>query len=272
MKFTRKLLTVLIAVLIITFSLAAVPQKKKADKKSKAATKTVATESEFVSVDTLVRQEITNQGITGAVLLVGHNGKIVHQAAFGLRGAGPHPEPMTVDTIFDLASLTKVVATTPSVMRLVQLGQVRINDPVAHYIPEFAANGKQSITVRNLLTHYSGLRPDLDLNIPWQGQDEAFRRASAERPQAPPGAQFVYSDINFIVLGELVQRVSGMGLEKYADAHIFQPLGMKHTAFLPPAQWQSKIAATLAIDNLRVLRGFVHDPTAERMGGVAGHA
>src|SRR5438270_338611 len=95
------------------------------------------------------------------------------------------------------------------------VGQVRLNDPVAHYIPEFAANGKQSITVRNLLTHYSGLRPDLDLSTQWQGQDEAFRRASAERPQTPPGAQFVYSDINFMVLGEVVQRVSGMGLEKY---------------------------------------------------------
>src|SRR5947209_8274066 len=272
MKFTRKLLTVLIAVLIITFSLAAVPQKKKADQKSKAATKTVATESEFVSVDTLVRQEITNQGITGAVLLVGHNGKIVHQKAFGFRTLAPRPEPVTVDTIFDLASLTKVVATTPSVMRLVQMGQVRINDPVSHYIPDFGANGKQNITVRHLLIHYSGLRPDLDLNTPWQGQEEAFRRANAEKPQSPPGAQFLYSDINFIVLGELVQRVSGMSLEKYADAHIFQPLGMKHTGFLPPAAWQPKIAATLAIDNRRLLRGFVHDPTSERMGGVAGHA
>src|SRR5438874_12463590 len=181
MKFTRKLLAVLITVLIITFSLSAVPQKKKAGKKSRTATKTVATEPEFVSVDTLVRQEIANQGITGAVLLVGHNGKIVHQKAFGFRTLAPRPEPMTVDTIFDLASLTKVVATTPSIMRLVQMGQVRINDPVSHYIPDFGANGKQNITVRHLLVHYSGLRPDLDLNTPWQGQEEAFRRANAEK-------------------------------------------------------------------------------------------
>ena len=274
MTFTRKLFIALTALLVFALVLPAFAQqkKKKSTKKSRSVATPVVPASEFSPVDAIIRQEVNNQGITGAVLLVGHEGKIVHQAAFGLRAAGPHPDSMTVDTIFDLASLTKVVATTPSIMRLVQLGQVRLNDPVAHYIPEFAADGKQSITVRNLMTHYSGLRPDLDLNVPWQGQDEAFRRASVERPQAPPGAQFVYSDINFIVLGELVQRVSGMGLEKYADAHIFQPLGMKHTSFLPPAEWQSKIAATLAIDNRRVLRGFVHDPTAERMGGVAGHA
>ena len=274
MTSTRKLFIALTALLVFALAFPALAQqkKKKSTKKSRSVATPVVPASEFSPVDAIMRQEVNNQGITGAVLLVGHEGKIVHQAAFGLRAAGPRPDSMTVDTIFDLASLTKVVATTPSIMRLVQLGQVRLNDPVAHYIPEFAADGKQSITVRNLLTHYSGLRPDLDLNVPWQGQDEAFRRASAERPQAPPGAQFVYSDINFIVLGELVQRVSGMGLEKYADAHIFQPLGMKHTSFLPPAEWQAKIAATLAIDNRRVLRGFVHDPTAERMGGVAGHA
>ena len=179
---------------------------------------------------------------------------------------------MTTDTIFDLASLTKVVATTPSVMRLLQYGQIRLTDPVSRFIPEFAANGKQSITIRELLTHYSGLRPDLDLNVAWQGQEEAFRRAHDEKPQNPPGARFVYSDINFIVLGELVERLSGLPLDKYADAHIFQLLGMKHTSFVPPASWEPQIATTLSIDNRRLLRGLVQDPTAERMGGVAGHA
>jgi uncharacterized protein YbbC (DUF1343 family)/CubicO group peptidase (beta-lactamase class C family) len=179
---------------------------------------------------------------------------------------------MTVDTIFDLASLTKVVATTPSVMRLVQYGQVRLEDPLSRYIPDFGMNGKESISIRQLMTHFSGLPPDLELNVPWSGQDTAFRMAHEEKLQSPPGTQFVYSDINFIELGEMVQRLSGMPLDKYAEAHIFQPLGMKHTRFVPPPSWVPKIAETLAVDNRRVLRGVVHDPTAERMGGVAGHA
>ena len=113
----------------------------------------VKEEPGFSPVDGLVQQEVTAQGITGAVLLIGHDGKIVHQKAFGLRATSPRAERMTLDTIFDLASLTKVVATAPSVMRLVQFGQIRLNDQVSHYIPEFAANGKQSSTIRNLLCH-----------------------------------------------------------------------------------------------------------------------
>ena len=226
----------------------------------------------FIPVDGLVQQEVTAQGITGAVLLIGHDGQVVHEKAFGWRSTSPRLEKMTVETVFDLASLTKVVATAPSVMRLVQFGQVRLNDPVSHYLPEFAANGKQSITIRELLTHFSGLPGDLDLKVPWEGQEEAFRRADEEKPEKPPGAQFLYSDINFIVLGELVQRISGMALDKYADAHIFQPLGMKHTRFVPPAAWHSNIAETMSIDNRHILRGLVQDPTAQRMGGIAGHA
>ena len=239
----------------------------------KKKTKTAAKETaNFAVVDSLVQQEVTDLDITGAVRLVGHDGHIVHQKAFGLRATSPRREPMTLDTIFDLASLTKVVATAPSVMRLLQYGQVRLEEPLARHIPDFGMNGKDSITIRQLLTHYSGLKPDLDMNTPWQGQAAAFRLAHEEKPQSPPGSQFVYSDINFIELGELVQRLSGMSLDKYAEAHIFQPLGMKHTRFLPPQSWVPKIAETLATDDHRLLRGVVHDPTAERMGGVAGHA
>lgn len=227
---------------------------------------------DFVDVDRLVQQQIQDDAITGAVLLVGHGGEIVHQKAFGFRSIAPHAEPMTLDTMFDLASLTKVVATAPSVMRLVQEGKLRLDDPVYRYLPEFGANGKEGVTVRNLLTHYSGLRPDLDRNLPWEGRETAFHMADDEKLQAPPGAQFVYSDINFIVLGELVQRLSGTPLERYAEANIFEPLGMKHTRFLPPASWTPKIAETLSLDHKRVLRGEVQDGTAERMGGVAGHA
>lgn len=272
MKFPLRAVLVILVLAALLSSLALAQARKKSRKPAKPQPAAVKEDASFVPVDALVQQEVTSQGITGAVLLVGHDGQIVHEKAFGLRATSPRPERMTVDTVFDLASLTKVVATAPSIMRLVQFGQIRLNDPLAHYIPEFGDNGKQGITIRQLLTHYSGLRGDLDLNVPWEGEAEAFRRAHEEKPEHPPGSQFLYSDINFIELGELVQRLSGMGLDKYADAHIFQPLGMKNTRFLPPAEWRSRIAETLSIDNRRILRGFVHDPTSERMGGVAGHA
>jgi uncharacterized protein YbbC (DUF1343 family)/CubicO group peptidase (beta-lactamase class C family) len=227
---------------------------------------------DFKAVDALVQDQISDQAITGAVLLVGHDGNIVHQKAFGYRAISPKHEPMTLDTVFDLASLTKVVATAPSVMRLVQFGQLRLDEPVAHFIPEFGMNGKENVTVRQLLTHYSGLRPDLDLNVAWEGQANAFHLTHEEKLQTPPGSQFVYSDINFIELGELVQTMSGMSLDKYAMVHIWGPLGMTHTRYQPPQSWVPKIAETLWVDNHRFLRGVVHDPIAQRMGGVAGHA
>ncbi|HKR96184.1 MAG TPA: serine hydrolase domain-containing protein, partial [Candidatus Angelobacter sp.] len=269
MKFPHKIISLVPVIILLAGSVAAVPPQKHTQKKKKAAVKETAN---FAPVDQLVQEQINNQVITGAVLVVGHGGEIVHQKAFGLRATSPRPEPMTVDTIFDLASLTKVVATTPSIMRLVQYGQIRLDDPVAHYIPDFAMNGKDAVTVRQLLTHYSGLRPDIDLNPPWQGTDAAFRLADEEKLQAPQGSLFIYSDTNFIVLGEMVQRISGMTLDKYSEVHIFQPLGMKHTRFLPPLEWRNKIAETYAPDRKQILRGVVHDPRADRMGGVAGHA
>jgi uncharacterized protein YbbC (DUF1343 family)/CubicO group peptidase (beta-lactamase class C family) len=179
---------------------------------------------------------------------------------------------MTVDTIFDLASLTKCVATTTSVMKLIEDGRVRLNDPVAAYLPEFGQNGKQDITLRELLTHYSGLAPDLDLSRAWSGRETAFTMAMQQRPVYPPGTRFVYSDINFEVLGFLVEKVSGMPLNEFAARNVFTPLGMKHTRFLPPESWRSNIAPTQYDEQNHMLRGVVHDPTARRMGGVAGHA
>jgi uncharacterized protein YbbC (DUF1343 family)/CubicO group peptidase (beta-lactamase class C family) len=184
----------------------------------------------------------------------------------------PRHEAMTLDTVFDLASLTKVIATTTAVMQLVEQGKVRLNDPVAKYLPEFAQNGKDDITVRQLLIHYSGLEPDLDLKTPWEGKETAYQMAFAETPQQAPGSGFVYSDINFITLGALVERVTGETLDQYAARHIFVPLKMMHTRFLPPAAWLAKIAPTQYDENEHMLRGVVHDPTARRMGGVAGHA
>jgi uncharacterized protein YbbC (DUF1343 family)/CubicO group peptidase (beta-lactamase class C family) len=223
-------------------------------------------------VDKIVLDAIRDQQIPGAVVLVGHEGQVIYRKALGERALDPRREPMTVDTIFDLASLTKVVATTTAVMQLVQNGQIRVSEPVAKYIPEFAEDSKEEITIRDLLTHYSGLPEDLDLSQPWEGRETAWRMAYAEKPIYPPGSRFLYSDINFIVLGALVERVSGMSLNEYCEKNIFAPLKMTHTRFLPPAAWSPNIAPTQYDEHDKVLRGVVHDPTARRMGGVAGHA
>ena len=239
---------------------------------SAAAAKPARAPNRLAVVDSIVQEAIHAGQIPGAVVLVWHNGQVLYRKAFGYRALEPRRELMTVDTVFDLASLTKVVATTTAVMQLVEKGEVRLNDPVAKYIPEFAQNGKEDITVRGLLTHYSGLQPDLDLTHPWQGRDTAFSMAFAEKPVNPPGSRFVYSDINFITLGALVERVSKVELDKYCAQNIFTPLKMARTRFLPPATWVPKIAPTEYDEQNRMLRGIVHDPTARRMGGVAGQA
>ena len=215
---------------------------------------------------------VADGNIPGGVVLIGHNGKVVYRKAFGSRSLEPSREPMSVDTIFDLASLTKCIATTTSMMKLIEDGRVRLNDPVAAYLPDFAQNGKQDITVRELMTHYSGLAPDLDLKIEWQGRDAAFQMAMQQKPQYPPGSRFVYSDINFETLGFLVEKITGKPLDEFASENIFVPLGMKDTRFLPPADWSPRIAPTQYDEQGKMLRGIVHDPTARRMGGVAGHA
>ena len=206
------------------------------------------------------------------MLLVWHDGQVVYRKAFGNRSVEPRREAMTADTVFDIASLTKVVATTVAVMQLVEKGDIRVNEPVAKYLPEFAQNGKEDVTIRQLLTHFSGLPEDLDLTQPWQGRDTALQMAYAEKLVDPPGSRFLYSDVNFIVLGSLVERVSGMSLDQYCRQHIFTPLGMVETRFLPPPSWLMKIAPTQFDEQNHMLRGIVHDPTARRMGGVAGHA
>jgi uncharacterized protein YbbC (DUF1343 family)/CubicO group peptidase (beta-lactamase class C family) len=228
--------------------------------------------SHLAVLDPIINDAIAQQQIPGAVLIVGHNGQVVYRKAYGSRAIVPRQEAMTLDTVFDCASLTKVIATTTAVMQLSEQGRFRMSDPVAKYIPEFAQNGKQDITIRQLLVHYSGLPDDLDLVKKWEGKDNAYRMAFELAPERPPGATFVYSDINFIVLGALVERLSGESLDQYAQRHIFGPLGMKETRFLPPSSWESRIAPTEEDENHRLLRAVVHDPTARRMGGVAGHA
>jgi uncharacterized protein YbbC (DUF1343 family)/CubicO group peptidase (beta-lactamase class C family) len=223
-------------------------------------------------LDPLMDKAVADGNMPGGVLLVGHNGHMVYRKAFGQRSLEPTREPMTVDTVFDLASLTKCIATTTSIMKLMEDGRVRLNDPVAAYLREFGQNGKQDITIRELMTHYSGLAPDLDLTVPWTGRATAFSMAMQQKPANPPGTRFVYSDINLEVLGFIVEKVSGMPLNEFAAKNVFEPLGMKHTRFLPPDSWRPMIAPTQYDEQGNMLRGVVHDPTARRMGGVAGHA
>lgn len=223
-------------------------------------------------IDALMNQAVAQGAIPGGVVLVGHNGQVVYRKAFGMRSLEPVREPMTMDTVFDLASLTKCVATATSVSILLQEGKLRLNDPVATYLPEFAQKGKGSVTIRQLLTHYSGLPEDLDLRRSWQGRETGYRLAMEERLVYPTGTRFVYSDVNYIVLGQLVEKLSGQSLETFARQRIFAPLGMRDTGFTPAAALTARIAPTEYDGNHRMLRGVVHDPTARRMGGVAGHA
>ena len=231
-----------------------------------------ATTQNLSDLDSILEASIKNHEIPGAVLLIGHDKHVIYRKAYGERSLEPKRSAMTVDTIFDLASLTKVVATTTAVMQLVDQGKVRPNDPVVKYIPEFGQNGKADITVRDLLTHYSGMEPDFDLNPPWNGREAGLRLAFSAVPIAPPETRFIYSDTNFIVLGALVERVSGIPLDAYCAQNIFAPLGMTHTRFLPPGDWLPQIAPTEYDENHQMLHGVVHDPRSRRMGGVAGHA
>lgn len=240
------------------------------------------------AIDVEVEREIQQKNLPGAVVLVARNGGVVLRKAYGDRAVEPTREPMTTNTVFDLASLTKVVATATSIMMLVERGKVRLSDPLSAYIPEIKGGGRDQITLELLLTHRAGYAPDFDLRDRWTGYDEAIKRLKAEPLRNPPGAKFVYSDINYIALGEVVQRVSGLTLDEFARQNIFQPLGMLDTGFRPAERLHSRIAPTekrrgqlsylgdkpesSEADIDKWLRGEVHDPTAYRMGGVAGHA
>ncbi len=241
-------------------------------------------------IDARIERAIAEKRIPGGAYHLERNGS-VYEKAFGKRALVPEVEPMSVDTIFDAASITKVVATTPAIWLLIQRGKSGLDDPAQKFVPEFP---RGDITIRHLLTHTSGLRPDLDLKDPWSGYDTAMRLIMKEEPINNPGYVFRYSDINFELLGEIVQRVSGQTLAVFCKKEIFEPLGMTDTGFRPltPARsvaqdpspreagrgWsrgagpgEGRIAPTEFADGV-MLRGVVHDPTARRMGGVAGHA
>ena len=224
----------------------------------------------LAAMDAAINEAIASNHCPGGVLWLERNGTAYHKA-FGNRALLPEREAMTEDTIFDAASLTKVIATTPAVMLLVQRGKINLDAPVKNYIPEFSGDDKDRVTVRELMTHTSGLPPDIETKSDWHGWDTAIQKACAEKLQSQPGRAFKYSDINFILLGEIVQRVSGMPLQDFVQHEIFVPLKMTDTGFLPPTEKLPRIAPTEMVAG-QPWRGVVHDPTSRHMGGVAGHA
>lgn len=294
----------------------------------KPTTAEVVPEGDFTPVARLVNDAIAAHRLPGAVVQVGHAGNIVFRQAFGSRKLAGEPgldgspapaEPMTEDTIFDLASLTKGLATTVAFLQLYEQGKVQIDDPVQNYLPEFnPANDprRARVTLRMLLTHTSGIAGDLSLDGPWgldkADKPEGVHRALGAWVVTEPGAGFHYSDINFIILGALVEKITGEALDTYVPEHVFAPLGMADTRYLPATRacgphqirgtaiafdhkatgqgqcpagtWSTELLARIAPtahdgdtpglnpDYGQLLRGTVHDPTARRMGGVAGSA
>ncbi len=244
--------------------------------------------SQLASMDSVITDEIAKGRLPGAVVFVGRKGRLVWHKTYGSRAVDPSREPMTQDTVFDVASLTKVVATATSIMILVERGKLRLNDPVSLHIPELKGDGRERVTIEQLLTHVSGYAPDFDLRERWTGHDEAIKRLMTEPLRNPPGTRFTYSDIGFIALGEVVARVSGMPLDQFAKKNIFEPLKMRDTGFRPNESLQTRIAPTekrrgqlsylgdtaanVGSEGDVWLRGQVHDPTSYRMNGVAGHA
>lgn len=226
----------------------------------------------LIQIDDAIQQAVTDARTPGAVFRMERNGT-AYQKAYGDRMIVPKREVMTADTIFDAASLTKVIATTSAVMKLVESGKLDVEAPLSRYLPEFIGAGKEAITLRQLLTHSSGLRAGLSPDGDWTGKDGAFQLACAEPLPAPPGKSYRYSDINFILLGLLVERVSSEPLDAFCKREVFQPLKMKDSGYrtLDPGD-TSRIAPTTLMKDGKPLRGVVHDPTARRMGGVAGHA
>ena len=241
----------------------------------------------LAQMDQVIAEAIAKHQLPGAVVLAARKGRTVWRKAYGERTIEPQREAMTTDTMFDLASLTKVVATATSIMILVERGKVRLSDPLSSFIPEMNGEGRDRITIELLLTHRAGYAPDFDLKERWTGYDEAIKRLIKEPLRNRPGARFVYSDIGYIALGEVVHRASGMMLDEFARRNIFLPLGMHDTGFRPTAV-KNRIAPTekrrgqlsylgdsganAGAEGEQWLRGEVHDPTSFRMNGVAGHA
>jgi CubicO group peptidase (beta-lactamase class C family) len=226
----------------------------------------------LINIAPIVESSIAAGEYPGAVVLVAHHGHVIYRGVFGNRRIMPTVAPMRFDTLFDVASLTKVIATAPAIMQLVEESRLDLDAPVARYWPDFAKNGKSTITVRELMTHTSGLKPDLptpeDTII---GATETYHQIENLKPSYPVGSVFVYSDVNFIALGYLVERLTHQTLPQYTQQHIFKVIGMKDTTYLPASKLLDRIAPTEMVRN-KLRWGQVNDPTTYSMNGVSGAA
>jgi uncharacterized protein YbbC (DUF1343 family)/CubicO group peptidase (beta-lactamase class C family) len=222
-------------------------------------------------IEALVDKSIERGDMPGCVVLIGRRDGIVFEKAYGNRAVEPETVPMTTDTVFDMASLTKPVATATSVMILIERGQLRLQDKVAKYFPEFAAKGKENVTIEQLLLHSAGLIPDNTLADYDEGWKSAKPKICDLEPLSEPGERFKYSDVGFILLGKIIEEVSGKPVSEFAKEEVFEKLDMKETGYLPPDELKARAAPTEKRDG-EWLVGVVHDPRAAKMDCVAGHA
>jgi serine-type D-Ala-D-Ala carboxypeptidase len=227
--------------------------------------------AKLAEIDAAAKGAVERGELPGAVVVVLHNDAVVYRKAFGNRATKPDAVAMTADTVFDMASLTKPIATGTSIALLMEQGKLKPDDLVSKHWPAFAANDKEKVTVAHLLLHTSGLTADNAIADYADGRAKALERVAAQKLEAPPGTRFRYSDVGFIALGELVERISGTPLDAFAKKHVFDPLKMSDTAFSPNAELTRRVAPTGLREGKQIL-GTVHDPRAFKMGGVAGHA
>lgn len=232
---------------------------------------TLASAAEFPAAEQRIAEALEEGQAAGVVLGVVHRDRLIYVKAFGEAQSMPTVEPMTRETVFDLASLTKPLATGLCTMRLVQQHKLDVETPVAELLPEFAASGKDGIRIRHLLLHTSGLLPDNALSDYQAGAASAFQRIDALSLRAAPGERFIYSDVGFIVLARVVEAIHGADLATAFNQLVAAPLGLHETTFNPGGTLVARSAATEKVDD-RFLKGIVHDPRARAMGGVAGHA
>lgn len=228
-------------------------------------------------IDAAIEKAIRQGKTPGGVFWLEHKGE-VYANAYGYQALEPQIAFATLDTIYDSASLTKVVATATAVMLLIERGTIQLDAPAHQYLDDFKNGGKEGITIRHLLTHTSGLRPGIDhtvvrdgVEVEWTGYETAIDLAKAEPVQHPPGTDFIYSDINYILLGDIIQTVTGIALQDFTRAEIFEPLGMNDTGYLPSPELKDRIAPTKWVDGV-MLQGVANNPICRKTGGVHGHA
>lgn len=228
-------------------------------------------ERQLQQIDAIVAEGLAQKKMPGCVVCIGRHGKIAFLKAYGHKQIQPSEQPMTTDTVFDLASITKPMATATSIMLLIERGQLRLSDKVATIIPEFAVNEKDRITIQDMLIHQSGLLADNPIADYTEGPEDAMRRIFKLKLLNPTGSKFLYSDVNFILLGEIVQRVNGKNMHEFSQERIFRPLGMTATGYLPNDELRRRAAPTEQREG-KWMQGEVHDPRAFKLGGIAGHA